>query len=207
MSAPPCQVRRATLDDLPQLTRLWETMRFPVEELARRATEFQVAIDGEGKLLGAIGLSIEQKHGRIHSEGFVDFAMADELRPTIWERLHSVATNHGLTRLWTQEDAPFWTHSGMVRADEGTLPKLPAPWRGLSRHWLTLKLKEDLEEVISLDKEFRLFMESERQRTERAMQHARTLKAVATLVAVLLLILVMVGAFFVLRRSPIFLHH
>jgi N-acetylglutamate synthase-like GNAT family acetyltransferase len=112
------QVRRATLDDLGQLTGLWRAMNFPAEELARAVTEFQVAQDADGRLVGAIGLQIAQRQGRIHSESFEDFSLADTLRPMLWERLHAVATNHGLLRLWTHEGAPFWHHCGLRPADK-----------------------------------------------------------------------------------------
>jgi len=107
------RIRRATLDDLGQLTAMWESMRFPVEELTRRITEFQVAEPPEGKLAGALGFQIAEKQGRIHSECFSDFAFADHLRPMLWDRIHSVATNHGVLRLWTQENAPCWSHCGL----------------------------------------------------------------------------------------------
>lgn len=196
------RVRRATLDDIGQLTELWQLMRFGVDDLAKRVTEFQVAEGPDGKVVGAVGLQILEKQGRIHSEGFTDFALADQLRPMLWDRLHSVATNHGLLRLWTQEQAPFWNHCGPLKADAEALAKLPAAWRALPGEWLTLKLREDLSDVISLDKEFALFMESEKQRTARALQHARILKVIATLVALGVLMLVLAGAFLLFRRNP-----
>jgi cell division septal protein FtsQ len=49
-------------------------------------------------------------------------------------------------------------------------------------------------------------MQSERQRTQRALQHARVLKFLATAIAVALLILVVIGAVIVLQKSPMF-HH
>ncbi len=206
MSSPQYRVRRATLDDIAALSALWQSMNFGVEDLAKRVTEFQVAESAEGKLLGAIGLQMAQRQGRIHSEGFVDFALADHLRPLLWERLQSLATNHGLWRLWTQEHAPFWHHCGLDKADAEALEKLPPLWRGSGPEWLTLKLKEDVEEVLSADKEFALFMESERQRTQRVMDQARILKGVATLVAIAVLILVVIGLFFLLRKNPHLLH-
>ncbi|HTL16076.1 MAG TPA: hypothetical protein VL793_02510 [Patescibacteria group bacterium] len=200
------RVRRATLDDLGQLTKLWQTMHFPVDEMSRRITEFQVAEDSEGNLAGAIGLQLMERQGRLHSESFVDFSHADALRPQLWERVKAVATNNGLVRLWTQEQAPFWSHCGLVKAASESLEKLPAPWRGLRGNWLTLKLKEDIEEVLSADKEFAVFMQSERQRTERAFQQAKVLKFIATLLALAVLFLVMAGAFLVIRRNPSLLH-
>ena len=204
MSSPNYRVRRATLDDISQLTALWKVMHFAVEDLARRITEFQVAESADGKVVGAVGLQVAERQGRVHSESFSDFALAEQLRPLLWDRVHAVATNHGLLRLWTQEQAPFWSHCGMVPTDAGTLEKLPAPWRAIPGAWLTLKLREDIESVVSLDKEFALFMESEKQRTERAFQHARMLKFVATLIAVGVFVLVMVAFFFVIRKNPNF---
>ncbi len=200
------RVRRATLDDIDQLTALWRSMHFPADELAQRITEFQVAEGPAGGLVGAVGLQVCERQGRLHSEGFTDFALADSLRPQLWERLQSVATNHGLVRLWTQEQAPFWNHCGLAKPDPEAMQKLPAIWRSLAGAWLTLKLKEDIEEVISADKEFALFMQAERERTERTFQQARILKFIATLIAISVLFLVIAGAFFIIRRNPQLLH-
>ncbi len=200
MNSSDYHVRRATLDDIGQLTALWNAMNFPAMELAKRPTEFQVTEGADGKLVGLVGLQIAERQGRIHSEAFKDFALADQLRPLLWERIHAVATNHGLLRLWTQEQAPFWNHCGLVKADAEALEKLPAIWRGPASDWLTLKLREDIAAVISLDKEFALFKESEKQRTQRAFQQARILKMIATFIALALLVLVAAGAFYVVRK-------
>ncbi len=200
MNSSDYHVRRATLDDIGQLTALWNAMNFPAAELAKRPTEFQVTEGADGNLVGLVGLQIAERQGRIHSEAFKDFALADQLRPLLWERIHAVATNHGLLRLWTQEQAPFWNHCGLVKADAEALEKLPANWRGPSSDWLTLKLREDIAAAISLDKEFALFKESEKQRTQRTFQQARILKMIATFIALALLVLVMAGAFYVVRK-------
>jgi N-acetylglutamate synthase-like GNAT family acetyltransferase len=202
MSSSNYRVRRATLDDISQLTNLWRSMQFPADELAKRITEFQVVEGPDGKVLGAVGLQIAERHGRVHSEAYNDFALADQLRPLLWDRVHSVATNHGLLRLWTREKAPFWNHCGLLAPDPGVLDRLPALWRGQTPEWLTLKLKDELETVVSLDKEFALFMESEKQRTDRAFQHARVLKAIATLITLVVLAMVLVGAFLLIRKNP-----
>jgi N-acetylglutamate synthase-like GNAT family acetyltransferase len=202
MNSSAFRVRRATLDDISQLAALWNSMKLPAEVLSKRVTEFQIAESPEGVLIGAVGLEIAQKQGRIHSEAFNDFALADELRPKLWERIHSVATNHGLLRLWTQEKAPFWTHCGLMKAEPDVLQKLPAAWQNQKENWMSLKLKDDLETAIaSVDKEFALFMESEKQRTARAFQQAKILKVVATLIALALFIVVLAGAFMIFKRG------
>lgn len=196
------RVRRATLDDIGPLTALWKSMHFPVEDLAKRITEFQVVVGGEDQLLGAAGLQIAERQGLIHSEAFTDFALAESLRPLLWERLNSVAANHGLLRFWTHEQAPFWHHCGLVPANAESLQKLPALWRTQPSSWLTLKLREDIAAVMSLDQEFALLMQSEKDRTARVMQHARVLKVVAALIAAAVLILALGAAFYLLRRNP-----
>src|ERR1017187_6948634 len=87
------RVRRATLDDIGQLTAIWESMQYPTQELARRVTEFQVAEDVNGTVLGAVGLQINERQGLIHSEAFGDFALAEPLRQLLWDRVNAVATN------------------------------------------------------------------------------------------------------------------
>jgi N-acetylglutamate synthase-like GNAT family acetyltransferase len=196
------RVRRATLDDIGQLTAMWQSMFYPTEELARRVTEFQVAEGPDGKVLGALGLQIAERQGRVHSEAFSDFALAEHLRPMLWDRVHALATNHGLLRVWTQEQAPFWNHCGLLKADAEALEKLPALWRGPSAAWLTLKLKDDVETVISLDKEFALFMQSEKQRTEQVFRRARALKIFATLIALALLVVVVGWGVSMYLRNP-----
>lgn len=207
MSVADYRVRRATLDDVGTLTDLWKSMKFPADDLARRVTDFQVAVGPDGKVVGAVALQIAERQGRIHSEAFSDFALADPLRPQLWDRLNSLASNHGLIRLWTQEQAPFWSHCGLVKADAEVLQKLPPAWRDKPGAWLTLKLREDIAEVISADKEFALFMQAEKQRTARALQQAKVLKLFATMIALVVLLLVMAAAVLLLRRNPQFLHH
>jgi N-acetylglutamate synthase-like GNAT family acetyltransferase len=202
MSSGNYRVRRATLDDIAGLSALWRSMQLPTQPLEKRLTEFQVAESQDGKLLGAVGLQMVGQQGRVHSEAFTDFSVADQVRPLLWERLQAIATNHGLARLWSQEPAPFWKHCGLLPATAETMQKLPPAWQGSPGDWLVLQLKDETEALVSADKEFALFMEAEKQRTERAFQHARMIKHVATLIAVLLAIFVFVALVFWLKRIP-----
>lgn len=186
MSAGAYQVTRATIDHLRELRSLWQAAELPFWELEKRLTEFQVVETPEGRLLGAVGLQITGRQARIHSEAFADITLADQLRLLLWERIRSVANNHGLVRIWTQEKAPFWSRNGLLPADTQTLQKLPTPWKSLYPKWLTLQLREDIAPALSLNGEFALFMQSERRRTDRAFRQARTLKFLATLLAVAL---------------------
>jgi len=66
---------------------------------------------------------------------------------------------------------------------------------------LTLKLKDDVETLVSVDKEFAMFMDLEKQRTACAFQHAKVLKLIATLIALAVFIIVLAGAFMIFRRG------
>jgi N-acetylglutamate synthase-like GNAT family acetyltransferase len=200
------KIRRATLEDLPALGSLWALMKYDVEALSRRITEFQVAEHPHGMVVGALGLEIAERQGRIHSEAFTDFSLAEPLRPMLWERLNNLAHNHGLLRLWTTEQAPFWRRSGLAPAGEELLPSLPAVWRQTSGQWLTLKLKEDVDALLAMDHELALMLETERQRSRKALEQARVLKSIAIAFGILL-VLFIVGAsvWVMLRRGSLHL--
>lgn len=197
------RVRRATLDDLVPLRVLWQALNLPVADLEKRLTEFQVVEAPEGKVAGALGLQMLEGQGLIHGEVFADFAIADQLRSLLWERIQSVASNHGLFRLWTCERAPFWSHCGLLPATAEVMAKLPAPWHGREAHWLTLKLREETSATLSVEREFALFMDAEKERTQAALAQARLLKTIATVLAVLLFVAVVVGGIYYLRQSPL----
>src|SRR4051794_41763220 len=101
------RVRRATLDDVAQLMALWKSMHFPVDELARRVTDFQVAEDGEGKVAGAGGLQIAERQGGGHSEGFPHLFLADPGGGRFFGRLHSPAAHQGFVWVFTPPPGPL----------------------------------------------------------------------------------------------------
>jgi len=198
------QVRRATLDDIGALKALWQTMHFAEGELERRLTEFQVVEGPDHKIVGALGFQIAERQGRIHSETFADFAIADSIRPMFWTRLRSLAANHGIFRLWTQERAPFWTQTGFQTANDKSMVKLPSVWNEASSSWLTLQLKDE-EAIASLEKEFSMFMESEKQRSAQALGQAKTLKTIVTIFAFLVALAIFAAAayLFFVRKSGV----
>jgi len=176
------RVRRATLDDIGALKGLWESMRYPAGDLEKRLTEFQVVESPVGEILGALGFQIAERQARIHSEAFTDFAIADSVRPLFLKRIQSLAMNHGVVRLWTQEHAPFWTRYGFQPARATAMEKLPFAWDRTASDWLTFQMKDE-EAIASADKEFALFMASEKQRTAQALAQAKRLKVIVTVIA------------------------
>jgi N-acetylglutamate synthase-like GNAT family acetyltransferase len=179
-------VRRATIDDLKSLVALWEGMNYSAVELEKRLTEFQIVEAADGSIAGAVALEMNNGQGRIHSEAFFDFTFADGHREQLWLRLQVVATNHGLTRLWTHEGAPYWRHSGFVPPHEEDLAKLPDEWHSLPAGWHTLRLKAEEAFVPAVEKQFEQFKEQERERTERALRRAHLLQQWAAAIGIIL---------------------
>ncbi|MGD0207011.1 MAG: hypothetical protein ABSC89_05325 [Verrucomicrobiota bacterium] len=176
------RIRRATTDDFQSLKSLWNSMRFPAGELEKRLTEFQVVEAADGQIVGAIGLQITGHHALLHSEGYTDFSVADAARQLFWERIQTLATHHGVFRLWTQENSPFWVRWGFQPATIGLLERLPAEWKRSGEKWLTIQLKNE-EAIATLEKELEAFRESEKKRTAETLDQARTMTTTITVIA------------------------
>jgi N-acetylglutamate synthase-like GNAT family acetyltransferase len=195
------RIRRATTDDFQSLQSLWNAMRFPAGELERRLTEFQVVETGDGQIAGAIGFQIAGHHGLLHSEGYTDFSVADAARQLFWERLQTVAAHHGVFRLWTQENSPFWVRWGFQPASAEILGRLPGEWNRSGEKWLTIQLKSE-EAIVTLEKELAVFREAEKKRTAEALDQARTLTRTITFLGFAVgIALIGVAIFIFVRRG------
>ena len=179
MTAPQFQTRRATLDDLPALRPLWEAERLDAVALERRLTEFQVACDEEGRLLGAVGMQRHQQHGLLHSEVFADFALADTLRLLLWERLRTVGRNYALARMWTRETSQFWRSVGFDPADAEQLAKFPDTFgEAEAGRLLTVKVRDDPFADMTPEQEEAMLKQHLRAESDKMFQQARTLRMV-----------------------------
>ena len=195
MTAPQFQARRATLDDLPALRPLWEAERLDAIALEKRLTEFQVACDEEGRVLGAVGMQRHQQHGLLHSEAFADFALADTLRLLLWERLRTVGRNYALARMWTRETSQFWRSVGFDPADEEQLAKFPDIFgEAEAGRLLTIKVRDDPFADMTPEQEDVMLKQHLRADTEKMLQQARTLRAVLYGVLGIFAIILAIGA-------------
>lgn len=185
MSSLKFQIRRATVDDLPRLKELWTTMLIPAADLERQLTDFQVAVDDSGHVIGGLAFQMSHRQACIHSEVFEDFSLAEYARPALLARIQTLAANHGLVRLWTREQSPFWSRNGFQPATEEALEKMPSTWDRFIGAWLTLKLKDD-DVIASLDKEFALFVETEKQQREQLLTQAKVVKTVILTIVILI---------------------
>ena len=172
-------VRRATVDDLNALKALWESMRLSPEILEPKLTEFQVVENADHEVLGAIGIEFAKPYARLHSEGYTVFGIADEARQLFWERLQTLAANHGVFRLWTQERSPFWKSYGFQPPAADTLDRLPGEWvNEFTGAWLTYPLKDEDAITAALEShehEFARYKQAEAAETERAQVRARNI--------------------------------
>jgi len=194
VSTPALQVRRATVDDLPRLIELWQQENLPCADLEGRFKEFQVVENGTGRIAGAIGLQVSGHEGRLHSEAFEDFGRADALRALLWDRIQTVGRNHGLLRVWAQFASPYWRTIGFDYASNELLTKLPNNFGADRSPWMCVKLRDEVPIVVSLDKEFALFRETQKEEREKIMRQARVMKIVASVVAGLVVLLVIAWA-------------
>src|SRR5262249_22306547 len=117
-----------------------------------------------------------------------------------FQRIQSLASNHGVFRLWTLERAPFWTQHGFRSADADALKKLPPVWAGPGTEWLTLRLKDE-DAMVTVEKELAMMLSAEKERAARTLDKARVLKKIATLVALVLAFFILVAAFILWKKN------
>ena len=119
------QVRRATVEDLEALRKLWESLGFGGLGLDKSFQEFQVAASSEAGLIGCIGLKIVQRDGWIHHSGALKgFEGVEDL---LWNRLLKVIENNGLVRVWA--DGSAWETRGFREPTSDALQADSARWR------------------------------------------------------------------------------
>jgi hypothetical protein len=149
--------------------------------LEKQLKDFQVVETG-GQVVGTIGIQFAQQHALLYGEGYSDFSIADEARQLFWERIQTLAANHGVFRIWTQEDSLFWLRWGFNPASAEILSRLPEIWKKPGGKWFTLELKNEEAVAAALGSRFAGFMEAEKQQTARVSAKARTVKTVITVI-------------------------
>ena len=194
-------VRRATVEDLESLQAIWVSMRLPSDQLESRLTEFQVVERG-GEVVGALGFQVLRTSAALHSEGYSDFAVADEARQLFWERIQKLAANHGVFRLWTLEDSPYWRRWGFHPANEEALTRLPEEWKGVVGKWFTLELKNEAVINAALQNQFAGYMASEKKSAEETTARAKQVMNFLTVICFLIFFvcLAVAGWLFTHRR-------
>jgi hypothetical protein len=128
--------------------------------------------------------------------------MADAARELFWERIQLIASHHGVFRLWTQENSPFWSRCGFRIVITESLVHLPEEWKRFEGKWYTLQLKSEAA-LATLEKQLTTFRESEKQRTNQTLEQARTLRTIITVIGFGVGILCLgVLLYLLVRRNP-----
>ena len=197
------QVRRATIDDLVVLRRFWQRAALPLAPLEKRLGEFQVVETADGEVLGIIGVRIAQQQAQIHTELYGKPELAADLRPRLWERVQSIARHHGLARLWIKNGtSAFWLEQGFEPAGSDLAANRPESFvDDPGEHWLSLQLRVESDAATTLNQELEIFRLTQKQQGDRVLQHARVLRAVAGLVAGIVLILIACAIWYVLQHG------
>jgi N-acetylglutamate synthase-like GNAT family acetyltransferase len=177
-SQPGLRIRRATLDDLASLRTIWLSMLLPADKLEKRLKEFQVVENAGGEVLGTVGIQFSKQHALLFGEGFSDFSVADPARELFWQRIQTLAANHGIFRIWTQENSPFWLHWGFQPADAEILSRLPEEWKAPEGRWLTIELKNEAAVNAALENKFAGFMDDEKKQTATVAARAKKIRTV-----------------------------
>ena len=204
MSSQTLRIRRATVDDRAPLKMLWASMRLSPDELEKRLTEFQVVENSAGEVVGAIGIQFSGHHALLHNEGYSDFGVADAARHLFWDRIQTLAANHGVFRIWTQERSPFWKSYGFQPPSAEVLGRLPAGWKNeFEGGWLTLQLKNEEVITAAFEKQFAGFMAEEKKSIERVSEKVQTFRTVVTILGFAIGIICLgIAAYLFIHRNP-----
>ena len=201
MDSPAYACRRATVDDLPALQDLWLSAGLPWEELEKFVTEFQVAELEDGRLEAAIGLLVEGSEGLLHTEAIRAGTDADALRAALWRRIQIVARNQGVHRIWTQEDAPYWTASGFAGASTHDLTTFRASFLDQEGGWRLVLIVDPAKANVAVQEQMALWQANREQEAEEFRRKVKTFRAVAFLLFGIVLALALGVLWMVMRTN------
>ncbi len=203
MELPALSARRATVEDLPALQALWQIGGLPADELEKFLTEFQVvAGEGEGVLLGAIGLMVEGNDALLHSEALAPGDEGDEIRAALWRRLQIVARNQGIHRLWTQEDADYWRTGGFGAVPAETVSAATAAFVDKTSTWLVCDLIDPAKAKQLVTEQMAIWHATRTQESDELQGKIRTFRNASLLIAAVVVVLMIGMVVFVLRQRP-----
>lgn len=173
--------RRADAEDLASLTDLWSAAGLPADELDGFLGEFHVVIDADGRVLHAIGLLVEDDQGLLHSEALAPGAShdPDSCRSTAWKRLRIIARNQGVRRIWTREDAAYWSTCGFQPVAGSDLPEPLPSFATREDGWWLFRHPEPSQAAQMIQQEMALWQTQREQEAEGFRSRLATFRVVA----------------------------
>ena len=201
LAEPEVRARRATVDALPGLHALWQRVGLPWDQLERFVTEFILVPNDDGLPLAAIGLQADGDQGLVHSEAILPGQDESLLRAALWQRLQIIARNQGIARLWTLEDAGFWT-STFQPAPTSDAASLKASFADPTASWWIYVLRDPARAQRLLDERMALW---EAHRQSDASQFSETISRIrqgAFLIAGFVIVMMMGMVVYLVVRRP-----
>ncbi|MEY3273287.1 MAG: hypothetical protein RLZZ341_2188 [Pseudomonadota bacterium] len=198
---PEIRARRATVDDLPGLHALWQRAGLPWDQLERFVTEFILVPNDDGLPLAAIGLQAEGDQGLVHSEAILPGQDEPMLRSALWERLRIIARNQGIARLWTLEDAAFWTAT-FQPALAGDVEGLKATFADPTTSWWTFVLRDPARAQRLLDERMALWEAHRQSDADRFSEAIARIRQGAFIVAGLVVAMMIGMVVYLVARRP-----
>jgi len=181
-------VRRASVEDVPALKEHWQKAGVLDDALEKNLTEFQIAENSEGTIRGVVGVRLHDQQAWIYHESFIDQSEAGSIQEAIWKRIHTLAQNHALYKIWTHSDSPTWTRLKFLNATQEVLSEKPSEFQMMSDQWKVLVLREPSEEAVSLDNEFELFQKAQQADREQLMKQTAMMKIIAYTILIITLV-------------------
>jgi N-acetylglutamate synthase-like GNAT family acetyltransferase len=170
------EVRRANLQDIPQLQKLWWANYPEPNALAARYSEFQVAVEN-GRVIAVLGLHVTELQGNIWGEAVADPRRTDEMRALFWPRFQTWAKNFGLFRLWTALPGEFWASKGFQPLDPNVA--VPPPFNTGEAPNITLQLGPEPSKAAKALAELAMVQEGSRGRGKNFLGKVKTFAIVA----------------------------
>lgn len=188
MNAAPFTVRRASVDDIPALRRLGANKEDAGPALERRLGEMQVVLDAVGTLVGAWGVRTSGNQAHVYERLVVACMDEAAFREMVWQRILTLARNHAWSRIWVKSEEAVWGDWGFVAADAECLRTLPTVFGPAEGGWRVLVLRGDRVEQVSMEAEFEVFQQAQREATERLMIRAKKYRFIALVLCGLVLL-------------------
>lgn len=200
MNAELIETRRATVDDLAGLRELWTAAGWKAADLEKRFTEFQVALEKGGLMLGCAALEMADHQGKLHSETYRRPELFSTLAPLLAARVLRVAQNHGLHRIWLHPDQVHLFQSHPIRpAGANERGHLPSHFGSPHELWMVLPLRDESVLVLA-EREFALLKQTQQESTERTLRRARLFRWAAAFLLALVVAFAVAGLWLLLRR-------
>ena len=199
---PALSARRATVEDLAALRVLWQAAGLPWDQLDRFVTEFQVVPASDDSMLGAVGFLVEGADALLHSESVAPGEQADEVRSALWRRVQIMGRNQGVHRIWTQEDAGYWSTCGFKVATAEPLGACKATFLDRAASWQVFEFPAPETVKARLDEQMAIWQATRAQEAEAMQERIRNFRNIAVLVATLVIGVMIIMLSVIMRQHP-----